>query len=116
MSAATTRPRPPNRRAIRHVIRNTKPVRAESISISVRKYGSQESAKCHQPARSPMGIITSDSKPMAAPPAIAPMMRRGVAREDGDDSQEDEVEGVKQVELRCSHVTPIRRICAAELR
>src|SRR5262245_47845717 len=58
--------------------------RAESISTSVRKYGSQVIAMCHHPARSPKAMIPSPTTPMAAPPAKAPTMRAAATTEGWD--------------------------------
>ena len=77
---ATASPRPPNRRAIRQVMRKMNPIRGEPISITVRKYGSQVIAMCHHPAFSPRAMAPSTTNPAAVPPAKVPAMRRGVAR------------------------------------
>ena len=76
----TASPRPPNRRAIRHVMRKRKPHGIIPIHMSVRKYGSQVITKCHHPAFSPMAIMPRPAPPMTAPPAKAPARRLGVAR------------------------------------
>jgi hypothetical protein len=57
-------------------------------------------------AFSPTAMMPSATTPNAVAPATAPAMRRAVARvRDGDNDQDDQADGVKQMELLRGHLS-----------
>src|ERR1035438_7717734 len=76
----TAKPRLPNRRAIRHVMRKMNPHGIMPIHIIVRKYGSQVITKCHHRALSPIATMPRRATHLTPAPTKAPARRLGVAR------------------------------------
>jgi hypothetical protein len=78
----------------------------KSITINVRKYGSQVIAMCHpQTLTEPNDSERDDTeRGRAGQGARDPPRRR--ASEDGDKGQDEQVDDVKQVELLRSHESP----------